>query len=123
GSDRILYGAARRAVMIVEYAGPLEQLPAAPHRLESLGVDEVIIASADLVRPRRPRRHRDRQRYIGIAREQPARQRGLAGARRRREDEHHAASRNRVRAPAMPPLLHRVTPDSGPARGTVPPHF
>ena len=52
----------------------------------------MIVAAVDLARPLLARRHRDRQLDARISREQLARQRGLAGARRRRQHQHQPAA-------------------------------
>ena len=64
--------------------------------LEARAVDEMIVAAVDLARPLRARRHRDRQLDARIGCEELARQRGLAGARRRRQHQHEPAPGDRV---------------------------
>jgi type II secretory pathway predicted ATPase ExeA len=51
-------------------------------------VDELVVAAIHLARPDFARGHRHRQRHALVLLEQAARQRGLAGARGRRQHQH-----------------------------------
>src|SRR5579872_3649617 len=82
----------RRAVMMIEDLGMLEKLAVLDHPPKRLGRDEAVINPLHFARPARPRRHRDRHRNPGIALQQMARERALARARGRGQDEHQAAT-------------------------------
>ena len=86
----------RCSVKVAEYFGEFQQLASLHHLIELLAVDEMVVPSVDLARTPCPRRHRNRQRNIAFFGQQHARQRGLAGARRRRQHQHHAAPGDRL---------------------------
>src|SRR5262245_55208368 len=78
-----LYRRARRSVAMIEHPGRLEQITVAHHGVEARLIDEMIVAAVNLAAPFRPRGDRDRELDPRVRLEQPARERGLAGARRR----------------------------------------
>ncbi len=93
--QRALDRSLRRAVIIAVHLRPFHELAGFAHRAEPLRIDEVIVHALDFARPARPRRRGDRKPHARHALEQEARQRGLAGARGRREHEHQSAALRR----------------------------
>src|SRR5260370_7920035 len=74
-----------------EHLRPFQKFTPLDHGLEALRVDEMIVSSIDLAGPLLSRCHRHRQLDPWISLEQLARQRVLAGPRRRRQHEHEPA--------------------------------
>ena len=92
--QRVHHRALRRAIEIAEHLGIFQQVATVAQATELLMGDEVIVLAIHLAGPRRARGDRDRHCDVGIGSKQPARQRGLAGARRRRHHEQQATAGN-----------------------------
>jgi hypothetical protein len=63
----------RRTVVVIEHARPFEQLATLAHAFEFRAADEMIIYAVAFAWTRRPRRHGNRHRDIGVSGEKPAR--------------------------------------------------
>src|SRR3546814_19275319 len=70
----------------------LQQLAARNHRGEALLPDEEVVLALRLARARRPRGRRDRQQKVVVAVQQAARDRRLAGAGGRGENQHETTA-------------------------------
>ncbi len=93
--QRLFHRRLERAVVIAVDQGVLEHLPVFDPALKILLLQEVIIDPVELARPRWPCRARDRVDEVR-RRAQVLAKGGLAGARRRRDDEEDAlASKDR----------------------------
>ena len=79
------------SVVVAEDHRMLEKRVREDHLGKPRLIDEHVVTAIDLARPRRPRGDRDRHLEIVLALEEPARERRLAGARGRGQDQHQAA--------------------------------
>src|SRR6266853_1335915 len=77
----------RSAVAVSVDFGRFQEFAALEHRVESLAVDEMVLAPVHFARAGRPRGEGDRERKPLVLGERGAHQRRFAGARRRRDDE------------------------------------
>ena len=99
--------------LVVEHLGPFQQFAFLDQRVEALAVDEMIVAAVDLARPHLARGDRHRQRNALVLGQQAARQRGLAGARGRRQHQHQPAPGDDFARP------HAEEPANGSARSAA----
>ena len=108
----------RRAVVVAEHLGVLEEIAVGDHpRRSRCAADEIIVHPVGLARPRRARGERPRHGEIRHVVHQALDQRRLARAGRRRDDEQPAApgSFTRHSGPAPASSRARLSP-SRPAR-------
>jgi hypothetical protein len=91
GLQGIKHRATRRAVGIAEYGRMFQELTGIDHGVELRLIDEHVVLAVDLARPHGAGRRRDRHGEIVMVLEKRARDRRLAGARRRRQHQHQAA--------------------------------
>src|SRR5690606_21504820 len=81
----------RGALPVAVHLRMLEEVARADHRLEPRGVDEVIVLTIALARPRRARRERHRQADVAVALQACVDDARLPGAGRGRDDEEGAS--------------------------------
>src|SRR5262249_33785121 len=115
GRVRLLEKRPRRAVVVLEDFGPLEQSVGGNHALKLLARDEEVFSAVQLPPPWRPRGVGDRELKPGYVSQQAVNERRLSRAGRRGDNEY-------TRAHALAPPLFRIDPgcftvDSAPARG------